>query len=197
MIMNSGPWDRCSGVCGPVYVRCLKDLLTLIKKSEQDYHFFIATGLLRCSECGHALVGQTFHGAVSEHRYYGHTHKNSKHGCKIQRLNADELEKQVLEYVWGSIEDAGYLNRIEDKLKQLNNVKSFGEACKKKMIQDQQRSLQSKIDGLLLMQSEITDKAVLKVTAKSFESLVNQKTSLDRQLDEWIHQLDEIDFVQN
>ena len=163
--------------------------------SKADYRFFIATGLLRCADCGHSLVGQTFHGAVSEHRYYGHTHKNSKHGCKIQRINADELEKQVLEYVWGSIEDAGYLNRIEDKLKQLNNVKSFGEAKKKKMIQGQSRSIQSKIDGLLLMQSEITDKAVLKVTAKSFETLVNQKTTLDRQLEELTNQLDGIDFV--
>lgn len=160
-----------------------------------DYRFFIATGLLRCAECGHGLVGQTFHGAVSEHRYYGHTHKNSKHGCKIQRINADELEKQVLEYVWGSIEDAGYLNRIEDKLRQLNNVKSFGKAKKKKVVQDQVRALQSKIDGLLLMQSEITDKAVLKVTAKSFETLINQKTNLDRQLEELTDHYDGVDFV--
>jgi site-specific DNA recombinase len=163
--------------------------------SKADYRFFIATGLLRCADCGQNLVGQTFHGAVSEHKYYGHTHKNSKYGCKIQRINADELEKQVLEYVWSSIEDAGYLNRIEVKLKQLDNVKSFGEAKRKKVIQDQARALQNKIDGLLLMQSEITDKSVLKVTAKSFETLVSQKAILDRQLEELTNQTDDIDFV--
>lgn len=163
--------------------------------SNANYRFFIATGLLRCAECGCSLVGQTFHGEVSEHRYYGHTYKNSKNGCNVQRINADELEKQVLEYVWGSIEDAGYLKRIEDKLKQLNNVKSFGAAKKKKVIQDQVRAIQSKIDGLLLMQTEITDKSVLKVTAKSFETLVNQKTILDRQLEELSLQSDEVEFV--
>lgn len=163
-------------------------LLEQAKKNERvrlegaEERFYLLTGSLACSECSHSLVGQVAHGRKQIHRYYGHTTKTSKFNCVVQRICSDEVEKVVLDYVWDSIEDAGYLNRIEDHLKKIQNVKSLSFARSKKADKDQLALTQTRIDNLLTMQTQITSPAVLKQLSKTFESLVMQKSELEFKL---------------
>src|SRR5690606_23402167 len=62
------------------------------RRAKQENRVFLLSGILRCKECGKALVGETAHGKRQAHRYYNHKRVPGKDlACEITRLRADEL----------------------------------------------------------------------------------------------------------
>lgn len=151
--------------------------------NDKEDRFYILTGILRCGECGAPLVGQAAHGNTQIKRYYGHTHAQSKNGCTVQRVSSDEIEKAVLDYLWKSISDAGYLNKIEKNIKQANNLKSLNLARDKKNFKDELNSITTKLNNLLLMQQHASSQDGLKMIVSSFESLSVQKKELESKIE--------------
>ncbi len=157
--------------------------------------FYILSGVLRCGECGSPLVGQAAHGEKSIHRYYGHTKANAKTNCKIHRVIADVVEKGVLDYIWDSTRDAGYLHKIEQNIKQMRNVKSINVARDKKQAKDQLQGIQTRIDNLLLMQAQANNTESIKLILNTFEALSKDKQTLESRLQQLNYQPDGNELV--
>jgi site-specific DNA recombinase len=77
---------------------------------------YILSGIFKCAECGESLVGQSYHGSNAVFRYYGHTTKGSKNGCKVQRVSADVIEDAVIKYLRDSLVDSNHLKQLQAKL---------------------------------------------------------------------------------
>ena len=164
-----------------------QELLSEAKKLERvrlegaEDRFYILTGILRCGECGSPLVGKSAHGRTHVHRYYGHTQVRAE--CLLHRVVASEVEKAVLDYVWSSIQDAGYLAKIEKNVREMRNVKSLDSAPEKRSIKEQLGNIQARIDSLLLMQGQTTSASALKLAMQAFEKLSNEKVALEVRLE--------------
>src|SRR6185437_15932921 len=87
--------------------------------NEAKARLYILSGVFKCGECGSALVGQTYHGERQAYRYYGHTTTGAMHGCKIQRVSADEVEEVVLKYLRQSLVDNGYFKRLVGRISEI------------------------------------------------------------------------------
>ncbi len=144
--------------------------------------FYILSGILRCGDCGHPLVGQAAHGEKTVHRYYGHTRAGAKFDCRYKRIAADEVEAVILKYLSSSIKDAGYMNRLAENIKSVRNVCSIDAAREKKGARDRINGLLVRRENLLKMQSHSTDDTALQEMAKMFETMSKEIVSLERQL---------------
>lgn len=159
-------------------------LLAEAKKLERvrlegtEDRFYVLSGILRCGECGSPMVGQAAHGEKQVHRYYGHTQAYRSTDCQFHRIPAQDVEKVVLDYVWSAVQDGGYLDKIEINIRQMRNVKSLNVAREKRALSERLKIIQTKIDGLLLMQSQASPEA-LKFAMKTFETLSNEKSELE------------------
>jgi site-specific DNA recombinase len=61
---------------------------------------FILTGRIRCAECGAPFIGETGHGRVSDHRYYGHKqYQEIPFTCPVRRFPAHMAEDAVEEHL--------------------------------------------------------------------------------------------------
>ncbi len=177
-------------------------LLAEAKKLERvrlegaEDRFYILSGILRCGECGSPMVGQAAHGEKQVHKYYGHTQAHRNTDCQFHRVPAQDVEAAVLDYVWAAIQDAGYLGKIETNIRQMRNVKSLNVAREKRSMREQLKNIQTKIDGLLLMQSQASPEA-LKFAMKTFEILSKEKVELEDRLLRMSHDVDHEEMVKD
>ena len=156
--------------------------LERVRLEGAEDRFYILSGILRCCDCGHPLVGQAAHGEKSIHRYYGHTRAGAKFDCRYKRIPAEEVEAAVLEYLWDATKDAGYLSRIETNIKSMNNVRSLDVAREKKSVKERINGLKVRRENLLKMQGHSTDAEALQEMAKMFEAMTKELAGLERQL---------------
>jgi site-specific DNA recombinase len=88
------------------------------KLDKAEQRVFLLSGVIRCGECGMALIGQSAHGKLGVHRYYNH--KESGTGkpvtCSVRRYRADDVEKTILDHLANDAQDAGYLDKIGEAL---------------------------------------------------------------------------------
>lgn len=85
------------------------------KMTNAEYRVFLLSGVIRCAECGGALIGQSAHGKYDVHRYY--THKYNGTGkpttCSVKRYRADDVEKSLIKHLATDAQEAGYLDDLE------------------------------------------------------------------------------------
>lgn len=178
-----------------------QELLDEAKKLERvrlqgsEERFYILSGILRCSECGTPLVGQAAHGTAQVHRYYGHTRAHSNTSCQYHRVPAKDVEDAVLSYLWSATQDAGYLSKIEQNIKEMQNVKSLSAARDKRAIKEQLKSVQVRIDNLLLMQGQASSADAMKLVMKTFETLSKEKTELEEKIARVDSGVDQVELV--
>ncbi len=80
---------------------------------------FIASGLLKCKECGRPMVGQSAHGEKQIHRYYTHAiSKGDEITCSVKRIKADEIEQAVSNHIVHVLKDGNYLNEVASRILQ-------------------------------------------------------------------------------
>ena len=99
-------------------------LSTNKRKKYPDSYEFILSGILVCDECGGALSGQSATGKVRKHYYYGH---NKKTSCRIQRYNAEGLEKLVKKWMFSLLNHKElkeqFVAAILDEMKEQPNLR--------------------------------------------------------------------------
>lgn len=156
--------------------------LERVRLEGAEDRFYILSGILRCCDCGHPMVGQAAHGGKAIHRYYGHTRVGAKLDCKHKRIPAEEVEAAVLEYLWDGTRKAGYLSQIEENIKSMCNVHSIDLAREKRGLRDNINGLRVQRDNLLKMQSRATDEEALEEMAKIFEAKTKELAGLEREL---------------
>ena len=95
---------------------------------------FILSNLLVCDECGRPLCGQSGTGRNGKHFYYGHTKKTD---CKIQRYNAQALEKLVKRKLFALVQSELLQNQfIEVVREQVKNRPYCNEDLLKRKVQE-------------------------------------------------------------
>lgn len=61
---------------------------------------FILTGRIQCADCGAPYIGETGHGRVSTHRYYGHKqYEGIPFVCPVRRFPAEIAEEAFEEHL--------------------------------------------------------------------------------------------------
>ena len=140
---------------------------------------YVLSGIFKCAECGHTLVGQTFHGHGGAYRYYGHTHKGSKQGCKVQRISADEIESVVIKHLKASLMDSSYFKSLKAKLRSINQGSETNFREELKSIESEIQNLEKEATNIFRMQSQAnfgTD--VLKMMSERLEAIARKKNQL-------------------
>jgi site-specific DNA recombinase len=156
--------------------------LERVRLSGAAERYYTLSGVLRCQECGSPMVGQASHGALSVHRYYGHTVAGRNNGCKIMRIPANEVETKVFDYIFNSIQDAGYLDHIEENIKGMRNVRSLSVAREKRSLQEQLKNIEARIDGVLMLQGQATNPETTGQLLSKYEALKKDEGALAAKL---------------
>lgn len=150
-----------------------------------DKRVFLLSGIIRCGICGHALIGQTAHGAKQVHRYYGHSKIDKKDkACTVKSLRADDVEKAVINHLDEIISNTGYLNKIE------NNIKHFLQSTN----EDLKKEREIKENSLTLLEMEIesalkfqfsmdTKSQTSQLVAEKLEKMAEQRKLLKSSLE--------------
>jgi len=85
--------------------------------ADAESRIFLLSGILFCEVCGKSMGGQSAHGSKTIHRYYKHSHKRNKaNPCSVKRVNADALEKVVVDHLFKITERAGYFEGLKKKI---------------------------------------------------------------------------------
>jgi hypothetical protein len=81
----------------------VQNLLEANKSKARKYvHAYRLTGLLRCGECGHPLIGKSGTGKNGKYFYYGHMRKMTAagdrhlHRCAVENISAIQVEEAVV-----------------------------------------------------------------------------------------------------
>ncbi|HEY8269829.1 MAG TPA: recombinase family protein [Pseudobdellovibrionaceae bacterium] len=157
---------------------------------------YILSGTLRCGDCGHPLVGQSAHGSKGVLRYYGHTYAGTKHGCPIQRVSAEAIEKAVLDHLKKGLNTAGYFKGIEENLSESMKVTSLDNAREVRRVKQRLQELESQLGNMFLVQTQqkMSGEA-LRMLMETIEKFAKEKTVLSTYLEELSRQDSKGDFV--
>lgn len=137
---------------------------------------YILSGIFKCAECGEALVGQSYHGSNAVFRYYGHTTKGSKNGCKVQRVSADVIESAVIKYLRDSLVDSSHLKKLQEKLNVLTSKSSTDYSEQKESVKKELALVEQEATNIFRMQGQGNfGSDVLKMMSERLELIAKQK----------------------
>ena len=148
---------------------------------------FILSGILRCGECGYALIGQSAHGANGVvHRYYGHTKiVSSDKKCTIKNFRADEIEKAVLDHLDEIITRSGHINRIEKSIKTHLASSSKDLKMELELKEKSLHDLERDIDSVMRFQFSMDPKSqAATLLVEKLEALAEQRKTLKQSLED-------------
>lgn len=134
------------------------------------------------------MVGQTYHGSKEKYRYYGHTTTGAKHGCKVQRIPADEAEKVVLQYLKQSLVDSGYFDRLKKRLKEQSESSVSANTSEIARVKSELKELDQEASNIFKLQSggSFGDQA-LKLISERLEDIAKKKSALSNYLSDVQH----------
>ncbi len=162
--------------------RLLDDAKRLHRKNmdKANHKIFILSGVVRCGECGRALIGQSAHGKIQIHRYYAHASNRTLEPikCSVKRYNANEVEKILLAHLATDAQEAGYLDDVTSAI--LKNGQSASSEVKREIqrVEKAIKAVDVEIENVFLLQSENPFSANVKgVIAERLEKLSAKKKS--------------------
>ncbi len=146
---------------------------------------FLLSGILKCGECGRALVGHSAHGKNHVHRYYVHTSKKGDViDCTLKRIRAEELETGLENHLSEILLRAGHSEKIEERIRTLSLAKPEDLKAKKQEIQKQIDKLQKDIDEVFRMQTGFgLESEGIKLVSEKLETLGQKKLALLAELE--------------
>lgn len=141
--------------------------------------FYLLSGVIRCGDCGRALIGQTSYGRSSPHRYYGHKMvAGEKNTCRIKRLRAEEVETAVLNHLSEILLRAGHLDAVEENIRKASGAKGADLYAERDRVQGELTKLDMDIDAALKLGEQIGTPEVLSLIQEKMEKLAAQKKRL-------------------
>lgn len=164
--------------------------------SKANTRSYLLSGVLRCSECGEPLMGQVAHGSHNTYNYYGHTKAHAKQHCSVQRVDAKEVETLVLNYMWSTTQEAGYLEKVEKKIREMNNLKSYQFGLDKKKNKEEIKQLNAQIENLLFIKQKNISSEMQNQVMKTFEELTQKKAQAEKRQEDLIKVDEKEDKIQ-
>ena len=157
-----------------------------------ESRLYLLSGVFKCAECGGVLVGQTYHGAKSKYRYYGHTNLGAKNGCEIQRISADEVETVVLKYLKESLVKTGYFAGLKKTIARHSQSSSKGTSHELARAKSELQKLEIETSNIFNIQTQGSFGAeALKLMSERLEDIGKKKTALKTYLKTLEHQASE------
>ncbi len=127
------------------------------RKKKQERRVFLLSGILRCKECGQALVVQTSHGKSKTHRYYGHKQPipGEKILCKTTRFRSDEAEDAVINHLDEILFRAGHLDKIEENISKgfASNISDL--SIRRNEVNRQVSEIEGEFDSIVKLQMSL------------------------------------------
>ncbi|NBT58980.1 hypothetical protein EBT16_09380 [bacterium] len=147
--------------------------------------FFLLSGIIRCGECGRALIGQTSTGRSAAHRYYGHKIiVGETNSCRIKRFRSEDVEAAVVNHLDEMLLRAGYLDQIEKNIRQMMAGKTSDALAERERIKKDLLALDKEIESAFKLHSEMNSSpSVLDLVREKLESLADKKRELVKYLE--------------
>ena len=161
------------------------------KKSQP--HFYLLSGVLRCGDCGRALIGQASHGANAVHRYYGHKQVVGETiPCKIKRFRADEMETAVTNHLTEILLRSGHLDGVEANLKKSVGAENQDLFTTRDQANQDLALIEKDIESAFRLNAQMeSNPEVLKMISEKLEQLGLRKQKLLAQRDLILQKIDE------
>lgn len=129
-----------------------------IRRATQETRIYLLSGIIRCKECGQALIGQTSHGKYRPHRYYGHkTIPGKVSDCKFKRFRADEVEEAILNHLQEAVFHEGHFSKVEENLKHHLVAEKKDGKVKKDLLHKEMARLEKEIEAVFKLQLKFDD----------------------------------------
>lgn len=159
-----------------------------------ERRFFVLSGVLRCGDCGRALIGQTSHGKHRPHRYYGHKMVvGDPIQCKVKRLRAEEVEEAVVDHLSEILLRAGHLDHVEDNLRQNTGAKNADLLAERDRVQKEMVGVDGEIESAMRLMDQVsTNPDVINLIQEKLEKLAGKRKLLVADREELLAKLDEI-----
>lgn len=162
--------------------------------SDGDRRFFPLSGVLRCGDCGRALIGQTSHGRNQPHRYYGHKFVGGETThCHIKRFRADELEDVVVTHLSEILLRAGHLESVETNIRKTIETKGADLFVERDRVQREITAADSSIDSALKLMGQVsTNPDVINLVQEKLEKLATAKKQLTTEHQDLLSKIERI-----
>ena len=103
-------------------------LLARTRLANAESRIFMASGVLRCGECGRALMGTTAHGNSQKYRYYRHRPTSGEPvTCQTKSIRADEFEDRLLQQLDQVLLKEGCLDEVERRIEKISQTRTEAE----------------------------------------------------------------------
>ena len=155
------------------------------RTAKASARIFLLSGVIRCGECGRALIGQSAGGAQRVHRYYSHKDSGSgeRTSCSVVRYNADEVEKVILEHLADDAIEAGYLEDVATALKANGGLTNAGLSKAIDRVEQEIAATDRELENLMKFEvAAALTSGTSKVLAERMETLSLQKRTLSETL---------------
>lgn len=149
-----------------------------------ERRIFLASGILRCKECGRAMVGQSAHGAKKLHRYYAHAvSKGEVFDCSIKRINADEVEAVLSRHLTEMLTEGNYLGEVAKRVTEQKAEVADASKATRTRLQKELRQAEREIEATFRLNAEAADDAgSSKLISDTLKRLARHKTDLENEL---------------
>ncbi len=146
---------------------------------------FLASQICKCGQCGRPFVGQSAHGRNKVHRYYAHSAKRGDViACARKRINADELEARIGEYLCEILLRAGYFDKIGGNVRKIITIKPEILRAEKNRLSLEIQKMVLAIKNTFRIQAELDPESeAIRTTAKELEELSRNKRTLEVELE--------------
>ncbi len=154
--------------------------------SGSEKRVFLASGIVRCAECGRVLVGQSAHGQMSVHRYYVHGYsKGDVVTCSVKRIRAEEIEDALSKHVSKILQDGRYLDSVAGKIATQAKEKESSAKGERKRLQKELQEVEKEMEAAFKFQMKAEQESEsAKFFYEKIEVLGKRKISLEKNISE-------------
>lgn len=145
-----------------------------------ERRFFLLSGIIRCGDCGRALIGQAATGRSQTHRYYGHRQVVGEAiVCKHKRFRADEIETAVVEHLDEILLRAGHLDSVEENIRKIYGTQSTDLFSERDRVLKDLVALEKDIDSAFKLHADMDkEPEVLALVQGKLTALAEKKRKL-------------------
>jgi hypothetical protein len=116
---------------------------------------FLASGILKCKDCGRPMIGQSAHGHVKAHRYYVHGYsKGDVITCAVKRIRAEEVEEAIARHISTVLRDGKYLDGVAERIASQGKESKEGLRGLRAKIQKEIKDAESEMETAFKFQAQ-------------------------------------------
>jgi site-specific DNA recombinase len=145
---------------------------------------FIASGIIRCKECGRPMVGQSSHGQKSVHRYYKHSRsRGDVIACSVKRVRADDIEEVIAKHISVTLKDGKYLDGVAERIASEGKDTKASERAKTARINKELREVETEMERSFKFQMKAEEGSEsARFFLEKLEELGKRRTILEKEM---------------